>query len=144
MSKRTVIKSDEELVIKGKLIVEGNVTQIETTQIVNNLESNSLVINSDGEDVTAELTLNSNGTTATISFSDTAGEIGINVPINLGSYPLTTTGNVTGAYFHGNARTANGIITGQITETANLWFTTARVRGNISVSDTGGDGKFSL
>jgi hypothetical protein len=60
MAKRTVIAPDEELLIKGKLVIQGNVTQIETTQLVNRLESDSLVINSDGGDVTAQLILNSN------------------------------------------------------------------------------------
>ena len=136
MSKRTVIKADEELVIKGKLTVEGNVTQIETTEIVNRLESNSLVINSDGENVTAELTLNSNGTEATMSFNDSDGAIKFNQPVDFGSGDITTTGNITGAFFYGNARFANGIVTGQITETANLWFTTARARESISVSNS--------
>jgi hypothetical protein len=51
MAKRTVIAPDEELLVKGRLIIQGNVTQIETTQVVNQLESNALVINSDGDDV---------------------------------------------------------------------------------------------
>jgi hypothetical protein len=65
-TKRTVINADEELVIKGKLTIEGNVTQIETTQQVTNLEGNVFTINSDGSNTSAVLALNSNGTTATI------------------------------------------------------------------------------
>ena len=47
-TKRTYIGVDEELVVKGRLTIEGNVTQVETTQEVNRVESNAFVINSDG------------------------------------------------------------------------------------------------
>lgn len=45
---KTVISPDDVLYIDGELIIKGNVTQIETTQIINKLESNTLIINSDG------------------------------------------------------------------------------------------------
>ena len=45
---KTVISPDDVLYIDGELVIKGNVTQIETTQIINKLESNSLIINSDG------------------------------------------------------------------------------------------------
>ncbi len=141
MSKRTVIKADEELVIKGKLTVEGNVTQIETTQVVNRLESNSLVINSDGENVTAELTLNSDGTLATISFDNADGEFNFNQPINLGSYPITTTGNITGAnvigtYLYGNGSNITGLTTTIVSEGTNLYYTVTRANSAIDARVT--------
>ena len=58
-TKKTYINADEELVIQGRLTIEGNVTQVETTQNVNNVQSDELVINSDGENTTAKLILNS-------------------------------------------------------------------------------------
>lgn len=45
---KTIITPDDALYIDGELIVKGNIVQIETTQIVNRLESNTLIINSDG------------------------------------------------------------------------------------------------
>jgi len=39
MAKRTVIAADEELLVQGTLTVTGNVTQVESTQLVNRLES---------------------------------------------------------------------------------------------------------
>ena len=95
-TKRTIINADEELVIKGKLTIEGNVTQIETTQQVTNLEGNVFTINSDGSNTSAVLALNSNGTTATVTFSDINDSIVVNKPI------IFTSGNVTAPIFVGN------------------------------------------
>jgi hypothetical protein len=136
MSKRTIINADEELVIKGKLTIEGNVTQIETTQQVTNLEGNVFTINSDGSNTSAILALNSNGTVATMTFDDASGELEFNVPLNLGSYPITTTGNVTAAYFIGSGSALTGITTSIVTEGANLYFTSNRVRSNIFVANS--------
>jgi len=143
MSKRTVIRADEELVIKGKLTIEGNVTQIETTQVVTNLEGNVFTINSDGSNTSAVLAMNSNGSIAQFTFSSATGNLALNVPLSLGSFPITTTGNITGAYFIGNGSTITGLTTSIVAEGTNLYFTAARARGNISVSDAGGDGSLS-
>ena len=69
-TKRTYINADEELVIKGQLTIEGNVTQIETTQQVTNLQGNVFTINSDGDNTPAILNLNSNGTLGSLTFTD--------------------------------------------------------------------------
>jgi len=45
---KTIISPDDALYIDGELIIKGNIVQIETTQIINKLESNTLIINSDG------------------------------------------------------------------------------------------------
>jgi hypothetical protein len=139
-TKRTVINADEELVIKGKLTIEGNVTQIETTQQVTNLEGNVFTINSDGSNTSAVLVLNSNGTVASFTFDDANGSIVVNKPINFGSQNITTTGNVTASYFIGSGSQLTGITTSIVSEGTNLYFTSARVRGNINVIDAGGDG----
>jgi len=68
--KKTYINADEELVIQGRLTIEGNVTQVETTQNVNNVQSDELVINSDGENTTAKITLNSNTNVSNLSYTD--------------------------------------------------------------------------
>ena len=144
-TKRTVINADEELVIKGKLTIEGNVTQIETTQQVTNLEGNVFTINSDGSNTSAVLVLNSNGTVASFTFDDANGSIVVNKPINFGFQNITTTGNITGAniigtYLRGDGSNITSITTSIVTEGTNLYFTSARVRGNINVIDAGGDG----
>ena len=139
-TKRTVINADEELVIKGKLTIEGNVTQIETTQQVTNLEGNVFTINSDGSNTSAVLILNSNGTVASFTFDSANGSIVVNKPINFGSQNITTTGNVTASYFIGSGSALTGITTSIVSEGTNLYFTSARVRGNINVIDAGGDG----
>ena len=144
-TKRTVINADEELVIKGKLTIEGNVTQIETTQQVTNLEGNVFTINSDGSNTSAVLVLNSNGTVASFTFDDANGSIVVNKPINFGSQNITTTGNITGAniigtYLRGDGSNITGLTTSIVTEGTRLYFTTERVRGNINVIDAGGDG----
>ena len=92
-TKRTFIGADEELVVKGKLVVEGNITQQETTQTVNNLESDQFVINSDSENTTAVLTLNSNGTLANMSYTD-GGNIIFSRPIQ-GNVYVTSGGSIT-------------------------------------------------
>ena len=63
-TKKTYINADQELVIQGKLTIEGEVVQQEETVKVNNLQSDELVINSDGQNVTAKLKLNSNSNLA--------------------------------------------------------------------------------
>jgi hypothetical protein len=140
-TKRTIINADEELVIKGKLTIEGNVTQIETTQEVTNLEGNVFTINSDGSNTSAVLALNSNGTTATVTFSDINDSIVVNKPI------IFTSGNVTAPIFIGNViGTVSSIAnhtTTNLAEGTNFYFTAARARGNVSATDAGGDGSFS-
>jgi hypothetical protein len=140
-TKRTIINADEELVIKGKLTIEGNVTQIETTQEVTNLQGNVFTINSDGSNTSAVLALNSNGTTATVTFSDINDSIVVNKPI------IFTSGNVTAPIFVGNViGTVSSIAnhtTTNLAEGTNFYFTAARARGNVSATDAGGDGSFS-
>jgi len=45
---KTIISPDKDLYIDGNLIITGDVTQIETTKIINKLETDTLIINSDG------------------------------------------------------------------------------------------------
>ena len=66
----TYINALDDFVVKGNLTVEGNVTQVSTTINENRVASEELIINSDGENTTAKLTLNSNNTLANISFID--------------------------------------------------------------------------
>jgi len=92
-TRKTYINSDEELVIKGALTIEGNVTQIETTETINRLETDQFIINSDGDATTAALTLNGTGSDeATMSYNTTNGIIQFNKNITATNF----TGNVIG------------------------------------------------
>ena len=126
-TRKTYINSDEELVIKGALTIEGNVTQVETTQTVNRLQSDQFIINSDGDAVTSVLTLTGTGSdVANISYSTSSNVVTFNKDITatnfqgdlVGSSSNTTqftsavtvalTGDVTGsATFIGAGNTAS-------------------------------------
>ena len=146
MSKRTVIAADEELLVLGKLTVTGNVTQVESTQLVNRLESDELVVNADGDDVASKLILKSNTTEASIQYDHSTGKISIDKDILFtGSSPTLTTdiiGDVTGNVT-GTVSSISNHNTGALTEGSNLYYTDARARAAISVTDTGGDGSLS-
>jgi hypothetical protein len=139
-TKRTIINADEELVIKGKLTIEGNVTQIETTQRVTNLQGNVFTINSDSSNTSAVLALNSNGTVASFTFDSANGNLVVSTPINFGSNPITgnLVGNVTGFVSNISNHTTTSLAEG-----TNLYFTEARARGSVGATDAGGDGSFS-
>ena len=66
----TYINALDDFVVKGNLTVEGNVTQVSTTINENRVAAEEFIINSDGENTTAKLTLNSNNSLANISFVD--------------------------------------------------------------------------
>lgn len=151
-TKRTVIKADEELVIKGKLTIEGNVTQLEQTNVitVTNLAGNTFTVNSvdpgnpAASNTTAILSLNSFNTQANLSYSNTTGKLAISVPIELAANSnIETTGNVVAGWFHGNGSNITGLSTTIVSEGANLYYTTGRARAAISVTDSGGDGSLT-
>jgi len=82
-TRKTYINSDEELVIKGALTIEGNVTQVETTQTINRLETDQFIINSDGDAVTAKLSLTGTGTdVADISYNTSSNVVTFNKDIS--------------------------------------------------------------
>jgi hypothetical protein len=141
-TKRTVIGIDEELVVKGRLIVEGNVTQLEQTNVitVTNLAGNTFTINSDGSNTTAILSLNSNGSRANLSYNASNGSIVVSAPVNFSSGSITAnlTGNVTGT-----VSSISNHTTTNLPEGTNLYFTAARARGNVSATKASGFGDLS-
>ena len=170
-NKRTVIGADEELLVKGQLVVTGNVTQIETTQTINRLESDELIINSDSDAVTSKLQLNGETTNAVLSYNSSNNYINVNKAL---VFPTSTAltvdivGNVTGQVsdisnhttsdlaegtnlYYTDARAdaratlrINASTTDNIDEgSSNLYFTNARARSAISVTDAGGDGSLA-
>jgi len=128
-TKRTYIGVDEELVIKGRLTIEGNVTQVETTQEVNRVESNAFVINSDGTAGTTTLAIKSGSDFANLTFAGTnlvsSQTITSNILIpNTGSLVIDSGATLTGNIYTGLANEAGALtndrtltLTGPITGT---------------------------
>ena len=113
-TKRTYIGVDEELVVKGRLTIEGNVTQIESTQEVNRVESNVFVINSDGTAGTTTLGLKSGSDFANLTFAGTnlisSQTITSNVLIpNTGSLVISSGATLSGNTFTGVANEAGAL-----------------------------------
>jgi len=104
----TYLNAQDDLVVKGNLTVEGNVTQVSTTINENRVEANEFIINADGQNTTAKLTLNSNNSLANISFIDGGNmvvEPNLQGNIIIGSgQTLTVAGgaNIQGNIFFGN------------------------------------------
>ena len=105
MAKRTYINADEELIIQGKLILEGN---IEQRQFVHNVEftqqdfaGDILVVNSDGVDgsgtaTDGQLRLVSGSSYGSLIYSQSANVITVNA-------------NVSAPYFIGAISSADGL-----------------------------------
>ena len=104
----TYINAQDDFIVKGNLTVEGNVTQVSTTINQNRVAAEEFIINSDGENTTARLTLNSNNKLATLSYLDGGSlvvEPNIQGNVIIGSgQTLTVAGgaNITGNVFFGN------------------------------------------
>jgi len=160
-NKRTVIAPDEELLIQGQLTVVGNVVQVEDTTIITNFENDVLIINSDGTNSDATLSLNKNGTYGNVVFE--GGNIEFNRNITFASTVASPSikGNVIAS---DNAVLLDhvakvltgdvvGDVTGQVSDISNhdtsalaedpsattssgtMYFTDARSRASISVTD---------
>ena len=115
----TYLNALEDLVIKGNLTVEGNVTQVSTTINENRVEAEEFIINADGENATAKLTLNSNNSLANISFlhgGNLVVEPNLQGNIIIGAGQTLTV--VSGASISGNVFTGN--LTGVASEATTL------------------------
>ena len=139
MAKRTVIAPDEELIVKGKLVVTGDLVQLNETVQVTNLAGNTFTINSDGDNVTASIVLNSNSDSATLSFLDSADTLTVSKSITASAGFL---GPVTGAVTGTVSSIANHS-TSNLSEGTNLYYTNARARASLGVTDSGGDGSLT-
>ncbi len=127
MAKRTYINADEELIIQGKLILEGN---IEQRQFVHNVEftqqdfaGDVLVVNSDGVDssgnaTTASIRLQSGNAYGSFSFTESANVIAADA-------------NISSPYFVGTASSADGL-----TSAVNIVLSTDAT-GSSSFQDAG-------
>ena len=110
-TKKTYINADQELVIQGKLTIEGEVVQQENTVKVNNLQSDELVINSDAQNVTAKLKLNSNGNLAEMTFLDSSNVVSFNKDISATNFTGSVTGNVSGVSDQANSLVSDRTLT---------------------------------
>ena len=104
----TYINAQDDFIVKGNLTVEGNVTQVSTTINQNRVAAEEFIINSDGENTTAKITLNSNNTFANISFL-TGGNMVVepnlqgNIVIGAGQTLTVASGaTISGNIFAGN------------------------------------------
>jgi hypothetical protein len=146
MAKRTVIAPDEELIVKGILRVTGDLIQENTTVSVTNLAGNIFTVNSDGDNVTSSLVLNSNNDTATLSFLDSADTLTVSKSITASSgFIGNLTGNVTGA-----PSSLAGLDTADLAEDPSatvssntMYYTDTRARASLGVTDSGGDGSLT-
>ena len=148
-TKKTYINADQELVIQGKLTIEGEVVQQENTVKVNNLQSDELVINSDSQNTTARLTFNSNGTFSNMSYADGGNIIaepglqgnlfvanGQSIIIDGGGSIGGTgfTGNLTGTASNANALTSAVTLNLSGDATGSATFTSAGDTATISTT----------
>ena len=104
----TYINAQDDFTVKGNLTVEGNVTQVSTTINENRVAAEEFIINSDGENTTAKLTLNSNNSLASLSFL-TGGNMVVepniqgNIIIGAGQTLTVASGaTISGNVFSGN------------------------------------------
>ena len=133
----TYINALDDFVVKGNLTVEGNVTQVTTTINENRVAAEEFIINSDGTNTTAKLTLNSNNSLANISFvhgGNMVFEPNIQGNVIIGSgQTLTVT---SGATISGN--TFLGNVTGVASE-ATMFTTPVKIEigGNVTADASG-------
>ena len=106
-NKRTYINADEELIIQGKLIIEGNIEQRQYTNTVTYSETSfdgeTFIINADGFDTSnvatnATLRLTSGASSADLTFNNATGQLDLTAPMNFGNNDITANviGNLTG------------------------------------------------
>ena len=135
----------------GSAIISGNLTVNGTTTTVNsntvNIGDNILVLNSDeagtpSQDGGIEI---ERGTSSNKTFlwdeTNDRWTIGSENFV-AGTVLANLTGDVTGDV-NGQVSSIGNFNTGDLSEGSSLYFTAARARGNISVTDNGGDGSLS-
>ena len=141
--KRTYINADEELVIQGKLTIEGEMIQkefVETSSFSQtNFDGDVLVVNADGWSQAAspvatnsELKLRSGDANASLLFNSVAGTL------TLSATPAITTTLIVSGDISATDVTASGVITGSLTGTASLATQAVALQTGRNFSITGG------
>ena len=140
--KRTYINADEELVIQGKLTIEGQLEQKEfvesTSYSQTNFAGDVLVVNSDGftKDTSptatnSELKLRSGDANASLLFNSIAGTLTLSTSPAIAT-TLTVSGDISATDV-----TASGVITGNLTGTASLASQAVKLQTGRNFSITG-------
>ena len=130
--KRTYISPDETLYIDGQLVIRGNVTQIEATTVVNKLESETLIINSDKSAAQSNIVMYSG-----IAQSNILWGAGSNVLINPG-LETDRIQLVGGAALTGNTYTGTSAFADSLSSAVTLNLTGGSYSGGFDIfSDTG-------
>ena len=142
--KRTYINADEELVIQGKLTIEGQLEQKEfvekTSFSQTNFNGDVLVVNADGftKDTSptatnSELKLRSGDANASLLFNSIAGTL------TLSTTPAIATTLIVSGDISATDITATGVITGSLTGNATSATTATRLANAKNFSLAGGD-----
>ena len=112
-SNRSYIRPDETLFVDGKLVIRGNVTQIEDTVLINNLESDTLVINSDQTAGSSQIKMYSNASEGNIVWDGSTFTVNpsLNIGGNLAVDTITINGGGTlsGNSWSGTAAAADAL-----------------------------------
>ena len=130
-----------DMTVSGNLTVSGTTTTVNTETI--NLADNVILLNSNeagtpSQDAGIEI---ERGTSAnkTLIWNETTDKWTVGAETFVAAtFEGALTGNVTGT-----VSTLSNHDTADLAEGTNLYFTAARARGNISVTDAGGDGSLS-
>ena len=141
----TQVTVDGDTVITGNLTVQGTQTIVESTTIST---GDAVVrVNSDGAAVSAGIEANVSGTIESVVYNPASGNWEASSTFASsegfeGDLTGDVTGNLTGDVT-GTVSDISNHSTTDLTEGTNLYYTDARARASISVSDTGGDGSVS-
>jgi len=134
-----------DLVVSGNLSILGSQTDVATTNLTVTDKNITIADSSTSSALTdgAGLTFGawSSGTIPTFTWNHSAQRLVSNYAIGanlVGNVTGNLTGNVTGT-----TSDISNHNTGDLTEGSNLYYTNARARGSISVTDAGGDGSAS-
>jgi hypothetical protein len=106
--KRTYIRPDETLYIDGQLVIRGNVTQIESTTVINNLESDTLIINSDKSAGQSNIVMYSGTSQSNILWGAT-GNVLINPGVETQQIKLVGGATLSGNTYTGTASFADSL-----------------------------------
>ena len=135
-NKRTYINADEELIIQGKLTIEGNVEQkqytVENNYIQSNFEGEQLIVNSDGFDANS----NPVAGTLTLRYGAVEGNLSVDNNGNLViDGDLDVTGSITGTI-------VTTVANAQYADTAGNLLTTRNfsISGDVSSPNVGFNG----
>ena len=144
-----VVAISDSMTISGDLTVSGSTTTVNSETI--NLADNIIALNSNftsgtpSEDTGISITRGSSAA-KTLIWDESEDEWSIGSErFVAGTFEGNLTGNVTGnvSGSAGTVTALTGLTTANLTENTNLYYTNARARAAVSVTDAGGDGSLA-